>query len=178
MLGLDKRVGLFAFLSVFLSFVLSCLLSPFVPELSRSKPFPYPARRMEVLDVERGGLGLGQVRLVRLQRLLNLGGGELLHLLGSAADEGAGVQEAVELIQDRGEEGGAADAVQEVVVLALLLDVVGGLVGEDTWRRGKEIGLEMWYGMVWVGLWLGLDVRISSWASWRERPFFTQAMIT
>ena len=118
------------------------------------------------------------MRLVRLQRLLNLGGGELLHLLGSAADEGAGVQEAVELIQDRGEEGGAADAVQEVVVLALLLDVVGGLVGEDTWRRGKEIGLEMWYGMVWVGLWLGLDVRISSWASWRERPFFTQAMIT
>lgn len=84
------------------------------------------------LDVQRSGLGLGDLRGVRLESGGNLGGGELLNLLGGTADEGAGVEELVQLGEDRGEEGGAADALEEVVVLAELLDVVGGLVGEDT----------------------------------------------
>lgn len=84
------------------------------------------------LDVESRGFGLGNLGLIRLESLLHLGGGELFHLLRSAADEGAGFEESVELVQDRSEEGSATDAVEQVVVLAELLDVVGGLVGEDT----------------------------------------------
>jgi hypothetical protein len=52
-------------------------------------------------------------------------------LLGGTADKGAGVQEAVKFTEDGVEEFGAADAVEEVVVFSLLLDVVGCLVGED-----------------------------------------------
>lgn len=80
------------------------------------------------------GLPLGNVRSVRLESGSHLGRGELLHLLRGAADESAGVEQAVQLGQNGVEEGGAADALEQVVVLALLLDVVGGLVGEDAWR--------------------------------------------
>lgn len=69
---------------------------------------------------------------VRLQSLLDLGRSELLDLLRGTADESAGVKEGVELVENGGKERGAADAVEEVVVLAELLDVVGGLVGKDT----------------------------------------------
>lgn len=62
----------------------------------------------------------------------DLGGGELLNLLGGTADESRGVQEGFQLGENGVEEGGAADALEQVVVLAELLDVVGGLVGEDT----------------------------------------------
>lgn len=72
------------------------------------------------------------MRGVRLEGGGNLGGGELLDLLGSTADEGAGVEKGVELGDDRVEESGTADTVKEVVVLALPLDVVGSLVREDT----------------------------------------------
>lgn len=69
---------------------------------------------------------------VRLQRGSHLSRGELLHLLRGTADKSTGVEQAVQLREDGVEEGGAADALEQVVVLALLLDVVGGLVGEDT----------------------------------------------
>ena len=96
-----------------------------------------PSKRSQIgrpglLDVEIRGLGLEEMLLVGLQGLLDLGRGEFLDLLGRTANEGAGVEEGVELVQDRGEEGGAADALDEVVVLSELLDVVGGLVGENT----------------------------------------------
>lgn len=61
----------------------------------------------------------------------DLGGGELLNLLGSTANEGRGVEEIVQLGENGVEECGAADALEQVVVLAVLLDVVGSLVGED-----------------------------------------------
>lgn len=77
-------------------------------------------------------LSLGQRRLVRLEGVLHLGRGELLDLLGSTADESARVKEGVELAQNGGEELSATDALQQVVVLSVLLDIVGGLVGEDT----------------------------------------------
>lgn len=79
------------------------------------------------------GLALGNVLRVGLDGGGNLGGGELLDLLRGTADESAGVQEGVELRNDGLEEGGAADTLDQVIVLALLLDVVGSLVGEDTW---------------------------------------------
>jgi hypothetical protein len=83
------------------------------------------------LDVQSRSLALGNVRGVGLDGGCDLGGGELLDLLGGTADEGGGVQEVVQLGENGVEEGGAADAVEQVVVLAVLLDVVGGLVGED-----------------------------------------------
>ena len=78
------------------------------------------------------GLAVLQALLVRLKRVLHLGRGELLHLLGSAADKGARVKEGIELGQNGAEELGATDTFEQVVVLSVLLDVVGGLVGEDT----------------------------------------------
>lgn len=87
---------------------------------------------MHNLNVKSRGLALGNVRGVGLDGGSDLGGGELLDLLGGTADESRGVQEVVQLGENGVEEGGAADAVEQVVVLAVLLDVVGGLVGEDT----------------------------------------------
>lgn len=78
------------------------------------------------------GLAVLQALLVRLKRVLHLGRGELLHLLGSAADKGARVKEGIELAQNRGEELGSTDAFQQVVVLSVFLDIVRSLVGEDT----------------------------------------------
>lgn len=80
--------------------------------------------RDTTLDVKSGGLGLEEVLLVGLKCLLDLCRCELLHLLGSAADEGAGVEESIEFVKDGGEEGGAADAFDQIVVLSELLDVV------------------------------------------------------
>lgn len=82
--------------------------------------------------MKRRGLGSSEISLVGLQSLLDLGRGEFLDLLRGTTDKGAGVEESVELAEDRGEELGAADAVEEVVILAVLLNVVGGLVREDT----------------------------------------------
>lgn len=78
------------------------------------------------------GLALGNVRGVGLDGGSDLGGGELLDLLGRTTDEGGGVEEGVQLGENGVEECGAADALEQVVVLAELLDVVGSLVGEDT----------------------------------------------
>ena len=78
------------------------------------------------------GLAVLQALLVRLKRFLHLGRSELLHLLGSAADKGARVKEGIELAQNRGEELGATDAFQQIVVLSVFLDIVRSLVGEDT----------------------------------------------
>lgn len=77
------------------------------------------------------GLALGNVRSVGLDGGGDLGGGELLDLLGGTANEGRGVEEVIQLGKDGVEESGAADALEQVVVLAVLLDVVGSLVGED-----------------------------------------------
>lgn len=77
------------------------------------------------------GLPLGNVRSVRLEGGSHLGRGELLHLLWGAADESAGIEQAVQLGENGVEEGGAADSLEQVVILALLLDVVGGLVREN-----------------------------------------------
>lgn len=71
-------------------------------------------------------------RFIRLERGLDLGRCESLHLLGSAPDERARVKECIELAQDRIKERGAAHPIKQVVVLSVLLDVVGRLVGEDT----------------------------------------------
>ena len=57
---------------------------------------------------------------------------ELLDLLGGTAGEGGRVEEGVELGEDGLEEGSGADALDEVVVLALELDGGRGLVREDT----------------------------------------------
>jgi hypothetical protein len=75
---------------------------------------------------------LGNDSGVGLDGSSHLGSGELLNLLGSTANKGAGVEKGLELGNDGVEEGGAADTLDEVVVLTLLLDVVGSLVGEDT----------------------------------------------
>ena len=64
------------------------------------------------LNVQGRGLAVLQALLVRLKPVLHLGRGELLHLLGSAADKGARVKEGIELAQNRGEELGATDAFQ------------------------------------------------------------------
>jgi hypothetical protein len=89
--------------------------------------------------VQSRGLALGNVRGVGLDGGSDLGGGELLDLLGSTADESRGVQEVVQLGENGVEEGGAADALEQVVVLAVLLDVVGGLVGEDAYRKERRV---------------------------------------
>jgi hypothetical protein len=72
-----------------------------------------------------------ELALVLLERGLDLGADELLDNLGRAADEAAGVGQAVDLGEDRLEEGRDLDALDQVVVLALLLDDGAGLVGED-----------------------------------------------
>jgi hypothetical protein len=82
--------------------------------------------------VQSRGLALGNDSGVGLDGGSHLGSGELLNLLGSTANKGAGVEEGLELGNDGVEEGGAADTLDEVVVLTLLLDVVGSLVGENT----------------------------------------------
>lgn len=84
------------------------------------------------LNVQGRGLALGNGAGVGLDGSGHLGAGELLDLLRSTADEGAGIEKGVQLRDDGVEEGGAADALDQVVVLTLLLDVVGSLVGEDT----------------------------------------------
>lgn len=84
------------------------------------------------LDIQGGGLALGNVRGVGLDGSSDLGGGELLHLLRSAAHKGGRIQEVVQLWKDGVEERCAANPVKKVVVLAMFLDVVGSLVGENT----------------------------------------------
>lgn len=85
------------------------------------------------------GFGLGDLRGVGLESSSNLGGGELLNLLGGTSDESTGIEKGVQLGDDGVEEGGAADTVKQVVVLTLLLNVVGSLVREDTYRRKRNI---------------------------------------
>jgi hypothetical protein len=113
-------------------------------------------------------LALRNVLGVRLEGSSHLGGSELLDLLGSTADESAGVKEAVELGENGLEEGSAADTLDQVVVLTLLLNVVGSLVGEDAWEYIRMV-TELCEDCS--------NLRISSWASWRERPLATQAMM-
>lgn len=91
-----------------------------------------PTSVLYKLNVQSRSLALGQRRLIRLKGVLHLGRGELLHLLGSSADKSARVKEGVEFAKNGGKEWCATDAFQQVVVLSVLLDVVGGLVGEDT----------------------------------------------
>jgi hypothetical protein len=92
------------------------------------------------LDVQRSSFRLGKILLIRLDSSNDLSGSKLLHLLRRTANEGTGVEQSVQLRQDGTEECGAADTLDQVVVFALLLDVVGGLVGEDTWRRSIGAG--------------------------------------
>lgn len=91
--------------------------------------------KVGTLNVQGRRLTLGNGARVGLDGGSHLGAGELLDLLRSSADKSAGIQEGVQLRDDGVEEGGAADTLDQVVVLTLLLDVVGGLVGEDTWVR-------------------------------------------
>lgn len=84
------------------------------------------------------GFGLSDLRGVGLESSSNLGGGELLNLLGSTSDESTGIEKGVQLGDDGVEESGAADTVKQVVVLTLLLNVVGSLVREDTYRRKRN----------------------------------------
>jgi hypothetical protein len=71
-----------------------------------------------------------ELTLVLLERGLDLGADELLNDLGRAADEAAGVGQAVELGENGLEERRDLDAIEQVIVLAFLLDHGGGLVGE------------------------------------------------
>lgn len=82
---------------------------------------------------------LGEIRLVRLKSALDFSRGKFLDLLRGATGEGAGVQKGIELIQDGREESSATDAVDQVVVFSLLLDVVCCLVGEDTCFGGTRL---------------------------------------
>jgi len=77
-------------------------------------------------------LSLGDLVGVWLERGSNFGGSELLDLLGSTTDKCTGVEEGVQLGDDGVEECCTADTLKQVVVFALLLHVVGCLVGEDT----------------------------------------------
>jgi hypothetical protein len=82
------------------------------------------------LHVQLDGITV-KLALVLLERGLDLGGDELLDNLGRAANEAAGVGEAVDLGENGLEERRDLDALDQVVVLALLLDHGAGLVGED-----------------------------------------------
>lgn len=81
--------------------------------------------------MESRSFGGSEVRCVRLESLLDFGRSKLLNLLRGTTHKGAGVEKGVELAEDGAEECSAADAVEKVVVLAVLLDVVGGLVRKD-----------------------------------------------
>ena len=83
-----------------------------------------------ILHVQLDDIAI-ELALVLLERGLDLGADELLDNLGRAADEAAGVGQAVDLGEDGLEEGRDLDALDQVVVLALLLDDGAGLVGED-----------------------------------------------
>jgi hypothetical protein len=71
-----------------------------------------------------------KLALVLLKSSLDLGVDELLDDLGAATDEVARVGEGVDVGQDRLEERPDLDALDQVVVLAFLLDHGAGLVGE------------------------------------------------
>lgn len=83
-----------------------------------------------ILHVQLDNIAI-ELALVLLERGLDLGADELLDNLGRATDEAAGVGQAVDLGEDGLEEGRDLDALDQVVVLALLLDDGAGLVGED-----------------------------------------------
>ena len=83
-----------------------------------------------ILHVQLDDIAI-ELALVLLERGLDLGADELLDNLGRAADEAAGVGQAVDLGEDRLEERSDLDALDQVVVLAFLLDHGTGLVRED-----------------------------------------------
>jgi hypothetical protein len=71
-----------------------------------------------------------KLALVFLKSGLDLGVDELLDDFGRATNEGAGVGEGVDLSKDRLEERPGLNALDQVIVLALLLDNGTGLVRE------------------------------------------------
>jgi len=71
-----------------------------------------------------------ELALVLLKSRLDLGGDKLLDDLRAASDEVARVGEGVDLGKNRLEERSDLDALDQVVVLAFLLDHGAGLVGE------------------------------------------------
>jgi hypothetical protein len=71
-----------------------------------------------------------KLALILLKSSLDLGVDELLDNLGAATDEVARVGKGVDVGQDRLEERSDLDALDQVVVLAFLLDHGAGLVGE------------------------------------------------
>lgn len=81
-----------------------------------------------------------QVRCLTCKDVLGVGlegsghfsGGKLLNLLRGAADKSSSIQKGVQLGDDGLEESSAADTLDQIVVLALLLNIVGGLVRENT----------------------------------------------
>lgn len=81
-----------------------------------------------------------QVRCLTCKNVLGVGlegggnfsGGKFLDLLRGAADKSGGVQKGIQLGNDGLEESSAADTLDQIVVLALLLNIVGGLVRENT----------------------------------------------
>lgn len=86
---------------------------------------------LENLDRELGGLDVLDLVLVLLDGGVDPLGDELVDLLGGAADEGLGVEELGELVNDGGEVGVGLDTVDEVVLASLLLDDGAGLVRQD-----------------------------------------------
>lgn len=92
----------------------------------------HPAPVICHLNVQGRGLRLGQDGFVRLKRVLHFSRDELLDLLRSTAGKGARVEEGIQFAQDGAKEFSATNALQQVVVLAVLLDIVGCLVGKNT----------------------------------------------
>lgn len=77
-------------------------------------------------------LSIDKQSFIRLKSVLDLAGSEFLHLLRSASNKSAGVKERIKLAQDRAKESGLAHPFKQVVVPPVFLDIVRGLVGEDT----------------------------------------------
>ena len=89
-------------------------------------------RTVLLLNRELGSLDVGKGSRVGLESGLDPLGDKAVDLLGGTADEGLGVEERVELGDNGGKVRLGLDALDEVVLAALLLDNSTGLVREDT----------------------------------------------
>lgn len=93
----------------------------FPPQPSNQLPLHVQLRSHDPLQILR----------ITFQSLLNFGRDQLLHNLRAPTSERAGIGERVEDRQHGLEKWRDLDAVEEVVIFALLLDHGPGLVGQD-----------------------------------------------
>lgn len=90
-----------------------------------------PPRRSSNMQIDLLALRNGSLDLGIFQRRLHPLFQERVNLLGRAADEARWVQQRVELVFDGVEVRVSADALDQVVLEAELLDLVPGFVGQD-----------------------------------------------